>query len=102
MISKNDGVCTIIPPKELVVKNISEFKTELLETDFSDCNKVVFDMSEVSYVDASGFQVLVGLKKELEFRNTSLVIGRMSHEAKDIINLLGARVFFAINERSGE
>jgi len=59
---------------------------------------VVCDLSEVSYMDSSGFHLLVKLKQAVERENGRFVIARPSAQVRQLLRVVGVEDFFDIQE----
>lgn len=59
---------------------------EILET---DCNKVVFDMAELGFMDSTGIGVLIGRYKKLKARGIPVLLSCPSRAVDRVLALTG-------------
>ena len=59
--------------------------------------KIVFDMSEITYVSSKGWWVMIEtLKKCKRYRRGELVLASIQSEIRDSLNLVGMENYFTI------
>lgn len=60
----------------------------LLETE-KGFNKVIFDLSELTFMDSTGIGVLIGRYKKMQQKNKPIFIANPSNTAEKIFNMSG-------------
>lgn len=59
--------------------------------------KIVFDMSEVSFVSSKGWWVMIDTQKKCKrYRRGELVLVNLCDEIRDSLNLVGLRNYFKV------
>ena len=75
---------------ELDHHSAQEVRTKIDDRlDRQDIKKLIFDFSEVSFMDSSGIGVIIGRYKKLSIRNGVVVIANVSGSIKRIFELSG-------------
>ncbi|MCX8027492.1 MAG: STAS domain-containing protein [Thermodesulfovibrionales bacterium] len=80
-ITKENAKKIIRIEGEMTIFNAQEIASSI---DISDCKEIEIDLSGVSEIDTSGFQILVALKKEAIKKNLDFRIIKSS----DVVNNL--------------
>ncbi|MDY6934140.1 MAG: STAS domain-containing protein [Spirochaetota bacterium] len=73
---------------EMTIYSAGEIKNALIEY-LTDCNEINIDLSMVSKIDTSGFQLLLLAKIESQRRDIPFKILDTSQEVENIFNLFG-------------
>jgi anti-anti-sigma factor len=90
---KRGGHYTAILDGEFTIYNAAQFKQELVPH-LEKCKSMVFDLSGVSEMDTSCFQLLVQSKKELQQSEREMSMVGHSPAVQEILDLYGMVDFF--------
>lgn len=93
-IEKKDGLCKLRVETDMTIFNAAELKNELL-SDMEDCSALEVDLSQVSEMDTSGFQLLFMMKREAALRNRDFKISSHSQATEAVITLYNMSDYFA-------
>ena len=74
---------------EIDIAVAPEFRESVATATDEDTRKVVMDLSEVEFMDSSGLQVLLNLRKELTTRGGELVLACDRAPVLDLFRLTG-------------
>ena len=94
-----DGYCLIKYRGELTLDVVEDLKTEILNF-LNEHNEksIVFDLSEISFMDSSGIGFLVHLNNKNRTQNKKLFLFRPSDAVKKTLSLVNLINFFDIVE----
>lgn len=82
-------------PAQLIVTSRTTFKETLLTVIESGVRRLVVDLSETSYIDSSGFGVLVAANKKLRERTGAVIILRKPRgEVAQMLEITGLGTLF--------
>lgn len=87
------GKCNMALSGELTIYNAAEFKVAFMPH-LEKCKSLSIDLSEVSEIDTSCFQVLIQAKRELESQGKLVELHAHSSAVMEILNLCGQEDFF--------
>jgi len=92
-IEKKDGLCKMRVETDMTIFNAAELKKNLL-SDLGDCSALEVDLSQVSEIDTSGFQLLFMIKREAVLRNKDFKIASHSPATAAVIDLYNMSDYF--------
>ena len=93
-VEKKDGLCKMKVETDMTIFNAAELKNDLLY-DLGDCSALEIDLSKVSEIDTSGFQLLFMMKREAVLRNRDFKIASHSPATSAVINLYNMSDYFS-------
>jgi len=64
----------------------------------ADTNKIILDLTKVSFVSSAGLRVLLMVYRQLKAKDGKVVLVGVSDEIKDVMFMTGFITFFAIEE----
>jgi anti-sigma B factor antagonist len=67
-----------------------------------DTNKIILDLTKVSFVSSAGLRVLLMVYRQLKAKDGKVVLVGVSDEIKDVMFMTGFITFFAIEETVDE
>ncbi|MBN2347620.1 MAG: STAS domain-containing protein [Bacteroidales bacterium] len=73
---------------KLNILNSSVVKETLLNKAFVKSNNLVFDFSDIRFIDSSGFNLLVELNNQQNQNGKKLYVSGVSDEAKELLELM--------------
>jgi len=85
----NNGVCKMQIEGEMTIFNAEELKEKMFAS-MNDCSRVELDLSKVSEMDTSGFQLLYLASRDSAAANRSFNItahGRASENVLELFNM---------------
>ncbi len=59
---------------------------------------VVCDLSEIRFIDSSGYELLIRLKRDVENRNGRFVLARPTSEVRRMMHLMGLEGEFEVTD----
>jgi anti-anti-sigma factor len=92
-IETSNGVCRARVSGEMTIYHAMEMKDELLPC-LNRCTEVEINLSEVSEMDAAGFQLLLLAKREAVRAGKSLRLVAHSPAALEVLDLLNMASYF--------
>jgi len=78
------------------INNAESIKLQLLPIIKQSGNCLTLDLENVSFIDSSGFQVLIALLKTAELYNSRLEVMNISSDLKELFDLLSLSDVFQI------
>lgn len=93
---KNDNICTMTLEGRIDSLTSSELSQAIAEQTLS-CDKLILDMSGVSYISSAGIRVIVATHREMASKD-GLVLRGLSSSVKTIISLTGFQKRLNIEE----
>jgi anti-sigma B factor antagonist len=91
------------PPKAVVhlageidLRSVPELQSNLLELTRGPLERVVLEMSGVSYIDSSGVGTLVVLKREIERQRARIVLVGLQPRVRSVFEITRLDRFFTI------
>ena len=93
---KNDNICTMTLEGRIDSLTSSELSHAIAEQTPS-CDKLILDMSGVSYISSAGIRVIVATHREMASKD-GLVLRGLSSSVKTIISLTGFQKRLNIEE----
>ncbi len=104
VIKKNDSIIFKYSG-ELTLDIIDEIKNEvtsIIENDIKDERAIIFDLSDVSFLDSSGIGFLIHMKNRINAMNKKCYLLRPSNVVKNTLSLVNLINFFTIIDDEGE
>ena len=86
-ITVNDKVCTLFVEGRIDTLTAPELEQAFTEN-AANCDKLIFDLSQVDYISSAGLRVIVVAHREME-KKDGLVLKNLSKNVESIINLTG-------------
>lgn len=95
-VKNNGGVTTVSfdPGSKLNIVVAPEVKKELARVAKEAGQKVVFDLSNLEYIDSSGVGALLSLLRQCRERNCALVLTQAQPSVMELFNLLQLQSIF--------
>jgi len=87
------GKCNMALSGELTIYNAAVFKEEFMPH-LEKCKSLIIDLSEVSEIDTSCFQLLIQAKRELEAQGKPVELVSHSAAVLEILSLYGQEDYF--------
>jgi len=87
------GKCSMALSGELTIYNAAEFKAAFMPH-LKKCKSLSIDLSDVSEIDTSCFQVLIKAKCELEAHDIPVELHAHSPAVVEVLDLYGQEDFF--------
>lgn len=87
------GKCNMALSGELTIYNAAAFKQEFMPH-LEKCKSLVIDLSDVSEIDTSCFQLLMQAKLELESQSKPVQLVGHSPAVLEVLELYGQEYFF--------
>lgn len=87
------GVCSITIEGEMTIYSAQEMRAELLKM-LEKCSSLEFDLSGVSELDTSGFQLLMQVKKESNAGGKEVLFSSHSPAVLEVLELYGMEDYF--------
>ena len=96
-----DDIVIISLSGDFIVGNIENFYEKLMDK-ILKYKKVIFDFSDVKFIDSSGVGLLITFLKELNKRKISIKLCSLNKDLKNIFKKLNVFSFFEIYENCEE
>ena len=99
IIKIQDGILTLKCGKEVTIETIYAFKEQVEhDSESSEVEAVVADLSEARFLDSSGIGFLVSLNSRLKSNNKNMYLLRPSEQICKTLELVRLISFFTIIE----
>ena len=79
------------------VLNSEEIETQLLEIAEHEENILTLDLSNINFIDSSGFHVLLNVYKTSRINNSTLELKNLSVDLIELFKLIELNQYFNIN-----
>ncbi|MCX8069213.1 MAG: STAS domain-containing protein [Thermodesulfovibrionales bacterium] len=96
-IAKENGEAIISIEGEMNIFNAQELLSSLKNIDMSSFSSVKLDLSKVSEIDTSGFQIIVALEKSMVKTEKKFIIYQISEPVKVLFDLYNLKDHFQLN-----
>ncbi|GBD97814.1 MAG TPA: anti-sigma factor antagonist [Nitrospirae bacterium] len=90
---KNNGLCRLQIEGEMTISAATELKKSLLDN-LANCSELEIDLSQVSEMDTTGFQLLFLVKREASLLNKVFRIISHSPKTLSVLKLYNMKDFF--------
>jgi len=96
-VEQNKDICIISFPgiSRLNVNNINEIKEPITEK-ITPKSKVILDLAGITYIDSSGFGVLLSFLRTSKTHESSLILCGIMPEVMSLVKLLQLQTVFNI------
>ncbi|MBI1222618.1 MAG: anti-sigma factor antagonist [Bacteroidetes bacterium] len=74
--------------KSLDVNNAQRVKAEIKGLIDSNIQNLAIDLSQVHFIDSTGFGTLISILKEMKARNGRLILCGISNEVRELMDLM--------------
>jgi anti-anti-sigma factor len=92
-----DGVVTVFVGGDIDFATRRSFLDAIVAPSHHAARVVVVDLGAVTFMDSSGVHALLAAQRHLNYRRTSLRLGRLSESVRTILDLTGAIDAFCLN-----
>jgi len=82
---------------KLNILNSNEIETELIKLTEQSNRRIVLDLQEITFIDSTGFGMLVNLKRKTSFKYIDLFLLYVNEEVQELFSLLGLENEFNLN-----
>ena len=88
------------------IKKLNIINSEKVEKELQELIKVsnatlILDLQGIQFIDSTGFQLLLNMKRKVYFNNTRLVLTYIQDEVLELFNLLNLNNVFEIVRNKG-
>ena len=90
---KRTGLCNVTIEGEMTIYSAAEMRDELQKL-LEKCNSLEFDLSGVSELDTSGFQLLLQVKKQSNAAGKEVLMSSHSPAVLEVLELYGMEEYF--------
>jgi len=90
---KRSGQCQITIEGDMTIYSACEMRDELQKL-LDKCNSMEFDLSGVSELDTSGFQLLLQVKKQSNAAGKEVLMSSHSPAVLEVLELYGVEEYF--------
>ena len=73
---------------KLNIINSLEIENQLLNLTYKQGNSLILNLSEIKFIDSSGFESLLKVYRSAKMNNTSLKLSNVSSEAIELLKLV--------------
>ncbi|MCD6450720.1 MAG: STAS domain-containing protein [Thermotogaceae bacterium] len=100
---EEEGIVIIVPDGELDVTNSTQFKEKVLnEYISSGKSRIIFDMSNVGYMDSSGLGAIISILKNARMNGGGVVVANLEDSIKRLFSITSldkiVPIYSSVNE----
>lgn len=102
VLVKNSGDIAIVEVEGSIDSKTAPDLQQSILNIIDETNKIILDLSQVSFVSSAGLRVLLLVYRQLKTKDGKVVLVGVSEEIKEVMFMTGFINFFEINSTSEE